>query len=223
MPTLDRPQLHLVTDPRLPGPALLAALDAASTAGVDWVHVRRPDAAARELVAMTRDVLAICRPRGVRVAVNDRLDVALALAADGVQLGARSLPVGLARGIAGNCRIGASVHSLAEARQAAADGADWLIFGHVFATGSHPGEPPRGIATLAAVAGAVAAPVIAIGGITAERVSEALGAGAAGVAVISAILAAPDPAAATMRLRLALDAAQHGSPQQVDEESRERH
>jgi thiamine-phosphate pyrophosphorylase len=205
MPTPDRPQLHLVADPSLPVPALLAAVTAAAAAGVDWVHVRRPDAAARELADLTRAVLAICRPCGVRVAVNDRLDVALALEADGVQLGARSLPVGLARGIAGNCRIGASVHSLAEARRAAADGADWLTFGHVFATASHPDEPPRGVAALAAVADAVATPVIAIGGITAERVPEALAAGAAGVAVISAILAAPDPAAATARLRQALD------------------
>jgi thiamine-phosphate pyrophosphorylase len=201
----DRPQLHLITDARLSRSALLASVAAAAEAGVDWVHVRDPAASARALAALAQEVIAVCRPRRVRVAVNDRLDVALAVGADGVQLGERSLPVAIARPIAGSLRIGASVHSLEAAMTAAAAGADWLTFGHIFATASHPDEEPRGLATLATVARSVPVPVIAIGGVGPERVADALAAGAAGVAVISAILMAPDRTAATIALRRALD------------------
>jgi thiamine-phosphate pyrophosphorylase len=202
----ERVQLHLVTDPRCPRPALLAAVAAAAAAGVDWVQVRDPTAGARELAALAEAVIAVCRPHGVRVAVNDRLDVALAVQADGVQLGERSLPLALARPIAGACRIGVSVHDLAAARQAAAGGADWLTFGHIFPTPSHPATPPRGVTALGEVVRAVSRPVIAIGGIGVEQARAVRAAGAAGIAVISAILAAPDPAVATAALRRALDA-----------------
>ena len=203
----DRPQVHLVTDPRLPRPALLAAVRAAAEHGADWVQVRDHGATARDLFILVEEVIAICRPRGVRVAINDRLDVALAVRADGVQLGAQSLPVRVARQIAGDQQIGASVHSLAAAIQATAEGADWLTFGHIFPTASHPDEAPRGIAELAEVVQAVPLPVVAIGGIGPDQVAQVMAAGAAGIAVISAILNALDPAQATAALRQALDQA----------------
>ena len=203
----SRPQLHLVTDPRYPRAMLLRAVAAAAERGADWVQVRAPVASARDLHDLAREIVALCRPLGARVAVNDRVDVALAASADGVQLGARSLPVTAARSIIGGRPIGASAHGLDEAARAAADGADWVTFGHIFATASHPDEPPRGVAALAEVARAVSVPVIAIGGIDEARVGEVMAAGAAGVAVISAILGASDPALATTRLRQALDAA----------------
>jgi thiamine-phosphate pyrophosphorylase len=207
----EPPALHLVTDDRLPRPALLAAIQRAVGQGVDWVQVRDPGASARDLLSLAREVLAICRPHGVRVAVNDRLDVALAAGADGIQLGGRSLPVAVARSLAGALLIGASVHDRAAAIQAIADGADWVTFGHIFATASHPGEAPRGIDALARLVRAVHRPVIAIGGIGVEQVGPVMAAGAAGIAVISAITGAPDPAQATAALRRALDAARPAS------------
>lgn len=185
--------------------ALLTAIRAAAENGLDWVQVRDHQASARDLFELAKDVLKICRPLGVRVAVNDRLDVALAVGADAVQLGWRSLPIAAARVIAGGLLIGVSVHDVEAALRAEAAGADRLTFGHVFPTSSHPGEPPRGLEGLKRVVEAVRVPVVAIGGIDAENVGDVLEAGAAGVAVISAILGAADPGQATAALRGALD------------------
>jgi thiamine-phosphate pyrophosphorylase len=196
----NRKTLQVVTDPRLERGRLLAALAAAVENGADWVQVRDPTASGRALYDLAREVVSVCRPRGGRVAVNARIDVALAADADGVQLGRRSLPVEAVRRIAPGMRVGVSVHSLDEARVAEVAGADWLIFGHVFPTASHPEEPPRGLAALAEVCRTTRIPVIAIGGIDADRVPEVLTAGAAGVAVISAVLGAEDPGKATREL-----------------------
>ena len=140
----------------------------------------------------------------MRVAVNDRIDVALAVGADGVQLGGRSLPVGVARELAGDLSIGVSVHSVESAVRAEAEVADWITFGHVFPTSSHPDTTPRGVTALAQAVQAVHIPVIAIGGIGTRQVGPVIQAGAAGIAVMSAILDAPDPAWATAKLRQAM-------------------
>jgi thiamine-phosphate diphosphorylase len=195
--------LHLVTDPRLDRARLLAAVEAAAANGIDWIQVRDHGSTARELFELTSAVIAIARPRGVKVAVNDRVDVALAAGADGVQLGGRSLPIDVVRRIAPDLRIGASVHDLAGAERAS--GADWLTFGHVFETSSHPQEPARGLDALAAVVHRVSIPVIAIGGINRDNIEAVRRSGASGVAVISAILNAPDPGEATAALRAELD------------------
>ena len=192
--------MQVVTDPRLDRKRLLAAVAAAVENGADWVQVRDPAASGRALYDLAREVVEVCSPRGGRVVVNDRTDVALAVAADGVQLGQRSLPVGVVRRIAPGLQVGVSVHSLDEARVAEAAGADWLTFGHVFPTASHPDEPPRGLPALTEVCQAIRIPVVAIGGIDAGRVPEVLAAGAAGIAVISAILGADDPGKATREL-----------------------
>jgi thiamine-phosphate pyrophosphorylase len=197
--------LHLVTASRLDRASLLAAVEAAAANGADWIQVRDHGASAQELFELASTIVAVARPHGARVAVNDRVDVALAVGADGVQLGSRSLPIEVVRRIAPSLRIGASVHDVAGARRALAAGADSLTFGHVFATSSHPGELPRGLTTLAEVVAAVTIPVIAIGGITLENVEAVGRTGAAGIAVISAILGAVDPAAATAALRRACD------------------
>jgi thiamine-phosphate pyrophosphorylase len=204
-PELHHPRFHLVTDPRLPRQQLLVAIHAAAANGVDWIQVRDHQASARELLELTRDVVAIGRDHGVRVALNDRIDVALAAGAAGVQLGARSLPIAVARRIAPGLAIGASVHDLAGALQAEAAGATWVTFGHVFPTSSHPSEPPRGLDELAAVARAARCPVLAIGGVGPDEVGAVLDTGAAGIAVISAILNAEDPGQATRELRQRLD------------------
>ena len=198
------PLLHLVTDPRLPRAQLLAVIRAAAENSADWIQVRDHQVSARELFDLAQAVVTICRPRGVRVAVNDRIDVALAVGADGVQLGGRSLPVTVARERIGDLSIGVSVHSIESAVQVEAEGADWITFGHVFPTSSHPDTTPRGVAALAQAVQAVHIPVIAIGGIGTRQVGPVIQAGAAGIAVISAIMDAPDPARATAELRQAI-------------------
>jgi thiamine-phosphate pyrophosphorylase len=202
------PLLHLVTDPRLPRAQLLAVIRAAAENGADWIQVRDHRASARELFDLARAVVTLCRPGGVRVAVNDRIDVALAVGADAVQLGDRSLPVRVARDLVGALSLGVSVHSLESAVQAG--GADWITFGHVFPTASHPDATSRGVNALAQAVQAVHIPVIAIGGIGTRQVGPVIQAGAAGIAVISAILDAPDPARATAELRQAIQYAVGG-------------
>lgn len=135
--------------------------------------------------------------------MNDRVDVALAVGADGVHLGEAGLPISAARTVAAGRNgflIGRSVHSVEGAAAAAAAGADYLLVGTIYATASHPGEPPAGPALLAQVRARVSCPLYAIGGITAANAGECLAAGADGVAVLSAILAAADPEAAAQAL-----------------------
>lgn len=205
--SLPRPVLHLITDRQAPD--LVARVDAALRGGVDWVQVRDKSAAAGELYALALDLLPRCRRAGAGLLVNDRVDVALAAGADGVHLARKSLPVAAARPLLPGRLLGVSVHSLAEAVAAARAGADYLTFGSVFPTRSHPGQAPAGPEALAEVVAAVDVPVLAIGGITPANVAAVLATGAAGVAVISSILEEPDPAAAAARLREALERAPH--------------
>src|SRR5262249_50565354 len=157
---------------------------------------------AAALHAQALDVLQLTRTHAGRLSINDRLDVALAVGADGVHLAGQSLPVDAAVRLgAGRLLVGRSVHSESDARSAAAAGADYVTFGHVFPTTTHPGLPPHGLDELARVVDAVEVPVLAIGGITVDNLADVLATGCAGIAVISAILAQPDPRAAAARLR----------------------
>ncbi len=205
---MDRPQLHLITDPALEPLEQVRRIELAVPHGVDAVHLRLPAASAREVYDLAMVLQGSLVSRGVPLIVNDRIDVALAVNAGGVQVGARGLPLRAVRRMLGSAApVGVSVHSVDEAAAAERDGATWVTFGHVWETGSHPGEPGRGVEALREVAAAVEIPVIAIGGITTAQVPEALAAGASGIAVISAILAADDPAEATGTIRGALDTA----------------
>jgi thiamine-phosphate pyrophosphorylase len=205
-PQVQSPQLHLVTEPHH-GPAeLMRRVALALEGGVDWVQLRDKSAPAATLFELGARLLRLSHERGARLAINDRLDVALALRADGIHLAGQSLPVAEAVRLADQrLRVGRSVHALAEAQQAAAAGAAYVTFGPVFPTRSHPGMPPRGLDELANIVRALDVPVLAIGGITAENLPDVLATGCAGVAVISAILSDPDPAAAAARLRRVLD------------------
>ena len=190
------PRLHLVRPlDVVADDAYVEVAIAAARGGVDAVHVRLPGRPAADVLAIAR-ALREQLPPAVAVIVNDRLDVALAAGVDGVQLGEHGLPVADARSVAADrLLIGRSVHDLDGARRAAATGADYLLAGHVYATTSHAGEPGRGLDWLREIA-AVAVPVIAIGGITAERIGEVMAAGAWGVALGREILLAGDPGAA---------------------------
>lgn len=188
------PRLHLIGPPEgCDAAAYVAAVAAAPLDANVAVHVRMPGAPACEVLALAVEMRRVAGP--ACLIVNDRIDVALIIGADGVQLGERSLPVAACRRLIGAQRsIGRSVHDIGGAVAAERDGADYLVAGHVFATPSKPGMPGRGLAWLRALTQAVAIPVIAIGGITHERVGEVIAAGACGVAV-SSPLGAPDAAA----------------------------
>jgi thiamine-phosphate pyrophosphorylase len=202
---LDELRLCLVTDRNnTRGRDLVEVVAACVEAGLPAVQVREKDLSAAELAMLSRRIAAL-RPRPF-VIVNDRIDVALAVGADGVQRTHASLAVDELRVVADKrVRVGASVHSLEEAKAVAGQGADWIFFGPVYDTPSKRAYgAPQGLAALERVTAAVDVPVVAIGGITPARVADVLRAGADGVAVISAILTANDVAAATREFLSAL-------------------
>jgi len=168
-------------------------------AGVSGFQVRDKDATTRELVALTRLVLAAVRPAGATVIVDDRLDVALATGADGVHLGADDLSVADARHVAPHLVIGATCRDAETVERAAADGATYAGFGPVFATTSKAGLPgPLGPEAIGSAAGVL--PLIGIGGLDAAGARQCREAGAHGVAVIGSIWRHRDPVAAAKEL-----------------------
>ncbi|HET7873944.1 MAG TPA: thiamine phosphate synthase [Methylomirabilota bacterium] len=188
--------LYLISDRRQARRPLSDLLEECLYAGLKAVQLREKDLPVRGLLSLAVPLREATRRHGARLLVNDRADVALTVGADGVQRTQASLPVGVLRGIAPRpFLIGASVHSEAEAREAAAEGADFLVFGPVYDTPSkRQYGPPQGLDALGRVVSAVDVPVLAVGGVTPPRVPELLAAGAQGVAVISAILGAFRPA-----------------------------
>jgi len=164
---------------------LVAQVRNAVDAGVDIVQVRERDLEGGALAALVTSLLAVTRGTRTRLIVNDRLDVALACAADGVHLRGDSVPVQAARRLApSGFLIGRSVHAAGEAVDAGA-GADYLIAGTVFLSASKaPGAPLLGIEGLRSIVNAVGVPVLAIGGMSGERIAQAAAAGAAGIAAI---------------------------------------
>ncbi|NPV30344.1 MAG: bifunctional hydroxymethylpyrimidine kinase/phosphomethylpyrimidine kinase [Firmicutes bacterium] len=163
--------------------------------GARLVQLREKEGESRELVRIAREMQEVCRSHGALFIVNDRVDVAAAAGADGVHLGQEDLSPQAARAILGPGKIiGVSVDNLAQAEAAAAAGADYLGLGPVYPTASKDcGVPPCGPDLVEEVARRVGLPVFAIGGITPENTLPLLRAGAAGVAVISSFLGAPDP------------------------------
>ncbi len=194
-------RLHAITDERIarrPDVAAVAAALAQGGGSELAFHAR-----GRELTGLEHYGLAVQLSNLPSfLFVNDRLDVALAVPTAGVQLGHGSLPVSAARALNPLWWIGKSVHDLAEAEAAKTEGADYLVVGPVFATASHPGRSPLGLAQLRQiVAAAGEVPVIAIGGITAERVRAVRSSGAFGVAAIRALWDDAEPAVAARRMR----------------------
>ena len=181
-------------------------VDAALAGGVDAVQLREKDLSGAALLALACRLRDVTRRYGARLLVNDRVDIALACDADGVHLPADSFAPADARRLLGQHRLlGASTHSVEQAQAAAAGGADFIVFGPVFETPSKRAfGTPVGLEAVAQVAHAVLQPVLAIGGLTAERVASVLQCGARGVAVVAAILEADDPRGAAAELRAAL-------------------
>lgn len=208
------PALHAIADrEEVAGPrfaARVAALFEACGPRVA-VHVRLRGASGRELWRAARTVAGTAAGTGGWCVVNARPDLALAAGAAAVQVGAPDLPVSAVRAlVAGEIRIGASVHGGGAAARAARDGADFLVLGTIFPTPSHPGRPGAGPEAVAACREAVAGtgrrpPIVAIGGIDASRAPEVRAAGAAGVAARRAVWCSEDPAAAALELLRAFD------------------
>jgi len=192
----------LVTDRRRLGARALPDVVAQAVAGgVNAVQLREKDLPAGELLALARRLRGVCGP-GVLLLVNDRADVAILSGADGVHLGAESLPVAAVRAcLPPSLLVGRSIHEVNEARQAEQDGADYLLAGSIFPSATHPNRGPAGPDFLRDLRARVGLPIVAIGGVSAETAPACWEAGAAGVAAISALLDAPDPAAAARALR----------------------
>lgn len=201
----EPPILCLVTDRlRCAGRPLEEVVEAAVSGGVDMVQLREKDMAAGSLLDLALKLRRITASR-TSLFVNDRIDVALACDADGVQLGEDSIPVEAARDLAGGgLLVGRSVHSVESAIDASRAGADLLVFGTVFATASHPGQPPGGTGPLVEISRHDTAPVLGIGGITSGNAAEVVEAGASGVAVITAITESPDSRKAARVLKRAM-------------------
>ena len=201
---LPRPCLMLVVDPQACALPLRQAVGEALAGGVDLVQLRAPGRPSDELLALAEELRSLVRPPALFV-VNDRIDVAAACGADGVHLPEAGLPVAAARGVLGPAAlVGRSVHSPEAARAAQDEGADYLVVGTIFATGSHPGQAPAGPALISHVRGVTTLPLLAIGGITAGHVPQVVAAGADGVAVMTAILGSPEPRAASSEMKEAL-------------------
>lgn len=187
------PRLHVVTADHVVRLSDLAArARAIARAGRPALHARaRLDG--KRLVAFA-EALALAR---APLFVNDRADVARALDAQGLHLPAGGLPIAAARRLVGDRWVGRSAHSPDEAKGAMEDGADYVFLGPIWQTTSHPDRAPLG---LHAIGAAAPARVVAIGGITPERVRECMDAGAYGVAVLSAVWNAEDPGSVVARM-----------------------
>lgn len=180
--------LCYITDGRSLAPKpLLPRIQEAIHAGVDLVQIREKHLATRELLELAKAAVDAALGTATRIVVNDRLDVALAAGAAGVHLGRQSLPARVVRQqVSKDFLVGVSCHSLQEARSAASAGADYVVLGPIFATPSKLAYgPPLGLQKLREVTAQVKIPVLALGGITLERVRSCLAAGAAGIAGIS--------------------------------------
>lgn len=200
--------LYLVTDAGLSrGRSQVEVVEAALRGGVTVVQYREKSASTRVMIQEAGELARLCRAVGVPFIVNDRVDVALAVNADGVHVGQDDMPAVVARRMIGKRKIlGVSAGSAEEARKAEAEGADYIGASPIFATPTKPDAPPAmGIEGLRLLARAVSIPVVAIGGMNARNAAAIMEAGAAGVAVVSAIVAADDVEAAAREIRAAVE------------------
>lgn len=192
--------VHVVTDDEVlarPGFALVARWLLEAGGADVALHLRGPTSGGRLLYELACELVPVAEGSGAAVIVNDRIDVALAARAHGVQLGQRSLSLAKARSVArgrGRLQLGVSVHGPDEAR--AAGDADWWLVGTLWPTPSHPGHPGDGPGRLSELAAGGRVPCIGIGGVDLERVADVRAAGGAGIAVLGGIWRAADPVVA---------------------------
>jgi len=205
--------LYLVTDRVLSGGRPLEKIVRESAeGGVTVVQLREKDAGAREFLDQAFTLRQVTAELAIPFIINDRVDIALACSADGIHLGQEDMPCTLARRITGeDMMIGVSVSTVDEALEAQADGADYLGVGPLFPTPTKADAlPATGLGVLHSIRRAVRIPLVGIGGLTPANAGDVMRAGADGVAVVSAIVASPDPGAAARALRSAIDEARSG-------------
>lgn len=193
MSTIDF-RLYLITDRKVATKPLPEAVRLALEGGVRAVQLREKDLPIRELLAMAQELRSITREFGAKLFINDRVDVAVAVDADGVHLGHQSIPVEAARKVVGmSMLIGVSTHTMEEAKAAVTGGADFITFGPIFETPSKVKlGAPVGLNDMKSLITAIKIPIFALGGIHGGNIQQVVMSGVAGVAMISAILAAPD-------------------------------
>ena len=207
--------LYLVTDRALSlGRSTVEVVRAAIRGGVSCVQLREKGCSTREFMDEARLLKALLAGTGVPLFINDRLDVALAVGADGVHLGQNDLAIADARRLVGNRMIiGISAESVADAVRAEAEGADYIGASPVFTTPTKTDTAsPLGLDGLRAIRRAVQLPLVAIGGIDADNAAQALRAGADGLAVVSAIVSAPCPRTAAAGLRQRIQSTHNEEP-----------
>lgn len=195
--------LYVVTDrAQTSGRSLEEVVRTALRGGARAFQLREKDLEGRELTALAERLVRLIQPAGGLLLINDRIDVTLAVGASGTHLSQRGLPPTVARRLLGPERLlGVSCHSLAEAEEAQAGGADFILLGPIFFTPSKaPYGPPVGVELLRRVRPRIHIPIFAIGGINAGNKQEVLDAGADGIAVISAVMAANNVSAAVQAL-----------------------
>ncbi len=203
-------RLYVLTDQALEtGRDVQAIVAEAIEGGASAIQLRWKSGPLSEALRSGQTLRALCHDAGVLFVVNDRVDLALAVEADGVHLGVEDLPVAAAREIAGDRMIiGYSPETVDDAMSAERSGADYLGVGPIFGTATKA-DAGNAVGTehLAAIVQAVSIPVVGIGGITAGNAPEVIAAGAAGVAVISAVIGARDVQAAARALRARVNSA----------------
>jgi thiamine-phosphate pyrophosphorylase len=199
---LELPPLYAILDPeqtksRAAETALLELLEG----GIQWLQLRAKTMAPRDFLELGRAARRRTHSSGCKLIVNDRVDIALACAADGVHLGQEDLPLHAARKLMGDRIVGISTHDVEQAKEAEAGGADYIGFGPMFGTATKAtGYSARGLERLRRVCEAVRIPIVAIGGITEGNVNEVWQAGADSAAIISDLLSADDITAKVKRI-----------------------
>ncbi|WP_080875896.1 thiamine phosphate synthase [Oceanobacillus timonensis] len=183
-------QLHLISDGNFSNHHLQIIKRIYKS--IDYLHIREKNKTAKDMLEIIRALKNIGFPLA-KIIVNDRIDIAVMKQCAGVQLAYHSPPVSLVKGNFPGLKVGKSVHSLREAEQAQQEGADYLLYGHVYSSMSKPNQHPRGLVELQEITSTLSVPVYAIGGMTPERTKEVIAAGSAGIAVMSGIWQADDP------------------------------
>lgn len=194
MPSQILPRLYLLTDRHQTlHRSLSSVLTQAMEAGARMIQIREKDLGTRDLISLSHCLLPLVKQYQGKVLLNDRIDLVIALGADGVHLRSDSLPVSVARRLLGTGHlIGVSTHSVEEARIAEGEGADLIVLGPIYDTPSKRSYgPPLGVQVLHEACRTIRLPIFAIGGITPTRIPHVLSSGAHGVAVISSILQSP--------------------------------
>ena len=195
--------LYLVLDPDLCGgpEGMVRTARVAAENGVTVVQLRAPGWKKKQWLETARELKAVLAPLGVPLIINDQIDVALAVDADGVHIGQDDLPAVETRRLIGPDKIlGATAATVAAAQTAEREGADYIGSGAMFPTRTKAGKPVLPMSVLAQIKQAVQVPVVAIGGITADNLLTLKITGVDGVAIVSAIMDSADPAAATQEI-----------------------